>query len=133
MKTFPITAVLGVVTGRAWGPFSEVHELAEHIMGHAIWTHEFASTALFDEMRRRVVAAHPGMADVTPDDCPTSELDLDAKVAAQVARFGRSIDVPRGSDNRTKSPMQTAVEKIGAGKVLGIQIPAAPGGENDGR
>lgn len=122
-KSFPLTAVLGLATGRSWGPFSEIHEAAEHVMGHPIWTHEFASEALFAEMRRRVIAAHPGLADVGPDACPTSNDDLAERLAVQVARFGATLDLPLGGDVRTKSPMETAVEMVGAERVVVVATP----------
>ena len=64
MKTFPLSAFLSLVTGRSWGEFHEMHGLAEHVMGHPIWTHEFASEKLWTEMRARVLAAHPTLAGV---------------------------------------------------------------------
>lgn len=34
-------AVVGLYTGIVCGPFSDIHELAERLAGHPIWTHQF--------------------------------------------------------------------------------------------
>lgn len=34
-------AIIGLYTGVVCGPFSDVHEYAEKIMGRPIWTHQF--------------------------------------------------------------------------------------------
>lgn len=34
-------AIIGAYTGFACGPFSDIHEYCERIMGHPIWTHQF--------------------------------------------------------------------------------------------
>lgn len=118
---FPLAAVLGITTGVAWGPFSDVHALAEHVMGHPIWTHEFASKPLWEEMRRRVLVAYPWLAAIDSADFPTSEADCADRLAAQVARFGGALLIPAGSDVRTKSPIETATEAFGAKRVVVVR------------
>lgn len=100
-KSFPLFTVLSVATGHSWGgSFSDIHECAEHVMGHPIWTHEFASAPLWEEMRRRVLASHPCLADVTPDTYPTSNDNLGERLAPQVARFGETLTIPAGIGER---------------------------------
>lgn len=38
-------AIIGAYTGIACGPFSDIQEYAEKIMGHPIWTHQFPGLA----------------------------------------------------------------------------------------
>lgn len=38
-------AILGAFTGIACGPFSDIHEYCERIMGHPIFTHQFPALA----------------------------------------------------------------------------------------
>ena len=34
-------AIIGAYTGYACGPFADVHEYCERLLGHPIWTHQF--------------------------------------------------------------------------------------------
>ena len=47
-------AVIGVYTGTLCGPFSDVHKLAEDLLGRPIFTHEFASPEIWEELREKV-------------------------------------------------------------------------------
>lgn len=42
-------AIIGAYTGYAAGPFSDIHEYVEKILGRPVFTHEFPS--LTDEIR----------------------------------------------------------------------------------
>ncbi len=44
-------AIIGAYTGVCAGPFGDVHEYVEKIMGRPVWTHEFPSIA--DEIKER--------------------------------------------------------------------------------
>lgn len=44
-------AILGAFTGIACGPFQDVHEYAERVLGRAVRTHEFAAEAFMAELR----------------------------------------------------------------------------------
>jgi len=44
-------AVIGVFTGIACGPFSDVHEKAEQLLGRPIFTHEFAGKAIWEQLK----------------------------------------------------------------------------------
>ena len=45
-------AIIGAYTGIAVGPFEDIQEYAEKILGHPIFTHEFASKRLCEELKR---------------------------------------------------------------------------------
>lgn len=47
-------AIIGAFTGIACGPFSDIQQLAEKKLGRPIWTHEFASEAVMDELKAAV-------------------------------------------------------------------------------
>ncbi len=58
MKTYtgaPINpeaaVVLSAYTGIAMAPFGDIHEYAERMLGRGLMTHEFASEALWEELR----------------------------------------------------------------------------------
>lgn len=46
-------AIVGAYTGYLAGPFEEMHEYIEKIMGRPVFTHEMASEALSEEIRAR--------------------------------------------------------------------------------
>ena len=51
MLTKKQAEIVGAYTGFAAGPFSDIHEYAEKIMGRPVWTHEFGSEAFLDKLR----------------------------------------------------------------------------------
>ena len=126
MKTFPLSAFLSLVTGRSWGEFHEMHGLAEHVMGHPIWTHEFASEKLWTEMRARVLAAHPTLAGVG-DGSDLSPENVGERLAAAVAKHGEHLAMPEGHTKRTMSPVATAAAMVSADKVMTFD----PSGDSD--
>lgn len=60
-KEFPTTAALSLSTGIMCGPFSEMHQLAECLAGHPIWTHEFADNDLLCRLQREMARQIPGL------------------------------------------------------------------------
>jgi len=59
-KEFSLAAALSIVTGRIiCDDFGQMHELAEWIMGHPIWTHEFAHKPLCEKMKNEVIRQFP--------------------------------------------------------------------------
>lgn len=44
-------AIIGAYTGITVGPFSHIHEYAEKVLSRPIFTHEFASRQLMDELK----------------------------------------------------------------------------------
>ncbi len=47
-------AIIGLYTGIACGPFSDVHKLAEELLGRPVWTHEFPDKDVRKEMKEAV-------------------------------------------------------------------------------
>lgn len=47
-------AIIGVYTGISCGPFSDIHELAEKLLGRPVWTHELAYPEIWEELREKV-------------------------------------------------------------------------------
>lgn len=46
-------AIIGAYTGISCGPFSDIQELAEELLGRPIFTYEFASEELVDELKAK--------------------------------------------------------------------------------
>jgi hypothetical protein len=44
-------AIIGAFTGITAGPFSDIQEYAEKLLGHPVWTHEFASKEFSDKLK----------------------------------------------------------------------------------
>ena len=43
-------AIIGAYTGFTAGPFGDVHEYAEKVLGRPVWTHQFADKAVAEEL-----------------------------------------------------------------------------------
>ena len=52
MLTSEEAAILGAFTGTLLGPFSELHDYVETILGRPVWTHEMASKEVAAEIRK---------------------------------------------------------------------------------
>lgn len=118
-KTLKVSALLCLTTGKSFGPFDEMHEAAEHVIGQPIWTHEFASKELWGTLRENVLAQFP---DLPADgDAVTTENAMQF-LADAVAKFGETLEVEQGTAERTKSPMETLQEVAGDKPVIMVQI-----------
>jgi hypothetical protein len=60
-REFPTKVVASLSTGILLCDFSTMHECAEFLMGHPIWTHHFASKDLWIDMQRTILDQCPGM------------------------------------------------------------------------
>jgi hypothetical protein len=49
-------AIVGAYTGFAIGPFSDIQEYAEKVLGKPLWTHEFADKKLMLKLREAAKA-----------------------------------------------------------------------------
>jgi hypothetical protein len=46
-------AIVGAYTGKLAGPFSDLHEYVERVLGRPVYTHEFADEELYKEIREK--------------------------------------------------------------------------------
>lgn len=112
-KQFSIEAVLGLVGGVILkdGVFGEMHELGEHVLGHAVWTHEFADEVLSERMRAALVAQHPLLGKLEAWNRDQAKQNLGEYLAAYVerqhAKYGSSLPVERGTGERTENPIES--------------------------
>ena len=92
-RDFPTTVIASLSTGVLLCHFEEMHEAAEFLMGHLIWTHHFASKDLWKEMQRTIAEQCPGMPTeingVTPEN-------FQEKVAALCADLGPTVRIRKG-------------------------------------
>lgn len=60
-REFPTEVIASISTGVLLCNFSDLHEAAEYLMGHPIWTHQFADKELTEAMRATIAEQCPGM------------------------------------------------------------------------
>jgi len=58
-RDFPTAVIASLSSGVLLCDFGKMHEAAEYLMGHPIWTHQFPS--LEADMRRAILEQCPGM------------------------------------------------------------------------
>lgn len=82
-RDFPTAVIASMSTGVLLCKMSDMHEAAEFLMGHPIWTHHFGSADLWKEMQRTVLEQCPGMPidapGVTKDNWPEFKKKLEAE------------------------------------------------------
>jgi hypothetical protein len=92
-RDFPVAVVASMSTGVLLCQFSEMHEAAEYLMGHPIWTHHFGSKDLWKEMQRTISEQCPGM----PTDAPGITRENWPEFAAKLeAEFGKVVKIRKG-------------------------------------
>lgn len=114
-KTFSTASLASLTSGMLLCKFSEMHEAAEYLMGHPIWTHEFGSKALWDLMRSKLLEQHPGL----PRDADgVSEANWQEFLAAACASLGETLTITKGDELRAADPATTARAMIGPDKPI---------------
>jgi hypothetical protein len=92
-KDFPTAVIASLSSGVLLCKFQEMHEAAEYLMGHPIWTHHFASKDLWKEMQRTILAQCPGM----PTDLPEVTGDNWPEFKAKLEReLGEIVKIRKG-------------------------------------
>ena len=120
-KTFPLSVVLSLTTGRMLGRhFDKMHELAEHVAGHPIWTHEFAEHSLCERLRELVFKQHPVLREALAIVCESKDpatIDLIIRdyLEENEEKFGNSFEFEQGDGQRTESPI-ASMQRIAPGK-----------------
>lgn len=60
-REFPIEVIASISTGILLCDFGKMHEAAEFLTGHPIWTHQFANKELNGDMEKMIAEQCPGM------------------------------------------------------------------------
>lgn len=84
-RDFPTAVIASISTDRLLCKFTDMHEAAEFLMGHPIWTHHFASKGLWLEMQKMILEQCPGM----PTEAPLgiTGQEFKAKIEAELGPF----------------------------------------------
>ena len=95
-RVFPTPVLLSITTGVLMcESFGLMHEAAEFIMGHPIWTHHFANEDLNQKLRDAVLKQHPDLTSDLADDVNSE--NVWEKVGALVEKLGATRDVIGGN------------------------------------
>ena len=93
-KDFSTAAIASISTGRLLCKFPELHEAAEWLMGHPIWTHHFGSEQLTEDMKKAVLRQFPNMPVEIQGISQENYLE---KLSEIETRFGKTLTVEKGS------------------------------------
>ena len=118
-KEFQLAAVLGAATGLVLAErgFGDIHEVAEFVIGHPIWTHEFADAVLVEQLRDTILLQYPGMrAAVANATTVTDAETAEAFVNRWAPVYGRTVMLIQGTNERVVSPVDTLRAAIGDDK-----------------
>jgi hypothetical protein len=85
-REFPTAVIASISSGILLCEFGKMHEAAEYLMGHPIWTHHFASKDLWKAMQAKVLEQCPGMPTeidgITADNYKQHVADLESELGA---------------------------------------------------
>lgn len=91
-RDFPTAVIASISSGVLLCDFGEMHEAAEYLMGHPIWTHHFADKTMTGEMKRIIAEQCPGM----PTELEGGPTWRD-QLAALEAEIGKTVRIRKGS------------------------------------
>lgn len=100
-RDFPTSVIASISTGVLLCSFSEMHEAAEYLMGHPIFTHHFADEELQREMQKTITEQCPGMPIDAPDVNKDNYLEFAAKLAGE---FGLTVKIRKGGGLTAQLP-----------------------------
>lgn len=69
-QNFSVAALLAVYDGHLAGPFADVHELIQHLVGGPVWTHQLPVVMRTGKMQAELLRQYPVL-DALP--CPNLE------------------------------------------------------------
>jgi hypothetical protein len=114
-RKFPTPVIVSLISGRLLCAFGELHECAEWVLGHPVWTHEFAVKALWDLMRAKVLEQHH---DLDVDCGSVTQANWEAFRDDLVARLGPERELTKGDEERGADPLTTARNILGPDKPI---------------
>lgn len=107
-KMIRTTTLIALVSGKSLAPFNEIHEAAEWVMGHSVWTHEFADKELWQRMRGVVLAKYPQLSVSVEHINSENYRDEIPKIEAM---FPPTFAIEQGVQGRTEDPIDS-LERI---------------------
>lgn len=96
-REFPTEVVATIATGFMLCDFSAMHEAAEFLMGHPIWTHHFADSELLTSMRAAIAEQCPGMPTREWAEASFNKENWQQKRDEIIREIGPVVRIRRGS------------------------------------
>jgi hypothetical protein len=93
-RDFPTAVIASISTSILLCKFGDMHEAAEYLMGHPIFSHHFASDELNADMKRTIAEQCPGMPTKLEGVTPENYLDYVARLEVE---FGPKVTIRKGS------------------------------------
>lgn len=93
-RDFPTAVMASLTSGiLLCEHFADMHEAAEFLMGHPIWTHHFADKQLMEEIRKTALAQHPRLPTDIEGVTKENYLEHLAKIEAEC---GKTVRIRKG-------------------------------------
>lgn len=92
-RDFPTAVIASLSSGVLLCEFTDMHEAAEYLMGHPIWTHQFGDKGFVGDMKRTILEQCPGMPIELDGVNKDNYLDYVAKLEAE---FGAAVKIRKG-------------------------------------
>lgn len=118
-KQFPTLVIASTITGIGLTNmrFSDMHECAEWLCGHPVWTHELVHGPTKDQYVTEGYEQFPNMP--TPNE---AESDYISAAAKAVAEYGDFVTVKRGNSTRQEDPIETLRAMVHDAEVVAVKI-----------
>ncbi|MCO5144566.1 MAG: hypothetical protein M9895_00155 [Aquamicrobium sp.] len=119
MKTFPTLRVASTITGIALThdmTYSDMQEIASHLFGAPIWTHELVHEPTKDAYVEEGYRQFP--------DMPTAEeasANYETAAIKALAAYGDTVEVAEGTHGRRESPVDTLSRMVPPEKIVVIE------------
>jgi hypothetical protein len=118
-RDFPTAVIASLSCGMLLCKFSDMHEAAEYLMGHSIWTHHFANKTLWSEMQKTIAAQCPGMPMSEPEGVGKDNyLDYITKLESE---FGKTVTIHKGGGLTAMLPTDGIPDHL-KDKTITIQV-----------
>lgn len=119
-KTFAWNVVATALTGRNWCNFGDMQELAEWVMGHSIFTHEFARKKTWDDLKEAIFVQHETLR--VTDWGAFNDREPILRDLHDIPKW----TFTRGTGQRTQSPIET-LREIAPDKPIIVVAPVPKG------
>lgn len=120
-RDFPTAVIASISTGVLLCKFDELHQAAEYLMGHPIWTHHFGSKDLWQEMQRTVLEQCPGMPIDAEGIDGTNWPEFKAKLEADL---GASVKIRKGGGLTAMLPTDGIPDHLKDHTIM-VEVPRA--------
>lgn len=117
-KSFPISAVLSVVTGRLMGDIGEVYEVLNFMTGESLFTHQLPRVSR--EAAPVIIARHPSLQAAVDEAEQVTPENYREWLTRWRDRYGEAMAVPllTIAEHQRIDPLSELSEKIHPSKII---------------